>query len=461
MGEEWGDFGEPKKRFRMKKLYFLLITLSIANSGIRAKTTGAGIPNIYPYIGSVNGNNNLPSSNASRIIGYASYLHNGSSFQHVDSTTYSYSFGRGGALSLEEMDDNFVNFDDSYTYLWDATSSSYQNHYHRFQEYLTGNKAAKYTCRKWDDAQWKDSSRFIYHYNNDLTLLDQTDFEIWQGQWLKHVIYYNSYNSHGDLLRMKANTYIMNFSYDANFNMLTRIDSNATISPSVAWHRKSKYDFAYDASNKMTSYTLQEGVGGFWVNRYKFDHTYSGNRIAYTDVYEWLGSVWVLRGRHLFSYNTSGMKTADEWQDWDAVSSVFQHSTRQLWTYNTYDQPLTYYSETYDPVNNNWASVNGDFFYRYYYQAFIPASLPDVSQHADLRLYPQPANDRLTIDAHFTVSQNYQLTVVDASGKLMLQQMRNDDGNIQLSAASFPAGNYFISIQNAEGRQSKQFLIAH
>ena len=105
----------------MKNIYSCLLALLVLPSVALAKSTGISVPNIFPHYGSGSAGN-VVGSNQSRIIAQTYLVFDGSAFVPVDSITYSYSFGRGGQLSTDDFNDNFVSFDESYTYLFNMES---------------------------------------------------------------------------------------------------------------------------------------------------------------------------------------------------------------------------------------------------------------------------------------------------------------------------------------------------
>jgi len=392
-----GDF---QKLFAMKKIYLLLFGLSFAGPMVHGKTTTTGIPNMFPHMGSSGSGNSVAASN-SRIVGYTFLKHDGSAFVPVDSTTYSYSFGRGGQLSREEMDDNFVSFDDSYTYLYLPSSNSYRNQFHRFQTFNGAGKVSKYNCQSWQmsSQSWRDSSRFVYTYNNDLTRLIKTSFDIYYYStniWSPHVYYNNVYDNAGNMLAMRSNVFTMTFTYDGSNNMLSRIDSQVNMAP-FQWYAKQKLLFSYDASNRLTSFIEQHFVSGGWEHYAKFEHVYTGNNITETTEYRWLNNSWEVNSKHLLSYDQHNNIVSDVLQHWDAGNSVYNNVSRRMWTYNLAHQPVTYYSETFELSTNLWRSAADDFLFRYYYQSYIPASISKLPSEDDLKLFPIPASDKLSV----------------------------------------------------------------
>jgi hypothetical protein len=443
----------------MKKIYSLLFVLSLTSPLVQAKTTGVGIPNIYPHMGSGSGSNSSPAASYSRIIGYTYLKYNGSVLAPVDSTTYTYSFGRGGQLSREDMDDNFVRFDDSYTYLYNASTGTYRNQYHRFQAFNGAGKTTKYTCQSWSlvTGAWRDSARYVYNYNTDLTLLLKTSFDIFYGgNWVQHVTFQNYHDNKGNLLKMRSTVFNMTFTYDANDNILTRVDSQVNISP-FYWYAKDKFVFSYDATNRVASYTVQRIEAGNWTNKEKYDYTYSGNNISEIAKYAWNNNTWEIQGKNVMSYDANNNIASDEWQYWDVASVSFKSASRRMWTYNNFNQPLTYYSQTFEPSTSSWGFATDDFLYRYYYQSYIPAAIAGVQSPQEMKLYPQPAVNALNVALPASTDQ-YELSVSDVQGR-MLKQAVVRGGDYQLDVADLPNGTYFLRASSSGDEFARRFIV--
>jgi hypothetical protein len=440
------------KLFVMKKIYSLLFALLVVASA-SAKTTSVTIPNMFPYYGP----GVMQGLLTSRIIGYAHLKHNGTSFIPVDSTTYSYTFGRGGLLNQEEMDDNFVRFDDSYTYRYDSVMG-YVNRYHRFQSFNSVNDATIYTYQKWVDSvsSWRDSARFRYTYSGTPAILVKTMFQIWYNHaWADHVEYDNQYDNNG-LRRMASLIYRMYFTYDNDGNLVQREDSSYSLSTS-SWYRSQRLLFTYNMTNDISSYIVQKWVLGNWENDKRYEYVLNGSTIDETIVYNWDNNNWEYSGKDVFSYDANQNKTIDEWQYWDEATSSFKSDSREMWTYDNFNQPLTYLSETFEPSTGLWSSTTNDFLYRYYYQAFNPASVADVKdKDISIKLFPQPANNSLTVELAKDLP-SYTISVLDIYGKELKHVSANMKSNV-IDVANLSSGIYFLRINSLA---AKQFVVVH
>lgn len=71
------------------------------------------------------------------------------------------------------------------------------------------------------------------------------------------------------------------------------------------------------------------------------------------------------------------------------------------------------------------------------------------NETVDLKVYPNPANDRITVSIAATKSHDVTLEVVDINGKLITKQKVNynkDRTEHKIDLSHYPAGNYFVKI---------------
>ena len=381
----------------------------------------------------------------------------------VDSTTYAYSFGRGGELSDDDLNDNFVSFDESWTYLYNPSLAGYRNQFRRKQIFSPTNKVMKYTCETWrvSTDEWKDSARYLYTYNNDQTKLEYTMFQIHHnGNWLDHVEYDNIYDPMGRVAGMHSTAYKMDFEYDAANNITERADQVAPMFQ--PWRFDKKHLFAYNVANQMISYIVQDYDNG-WVNFKKYEYTYNGPDLVMVMEYDWINNSWEIKAQNSLTYDSNHNKLMDVRKYWDESTNAFVNGSRLQWTYNSFGQPLTYFSETFELATNTWVLTSEDFLYRYYYDSYTPASAkPLAGVDMNLELYPLPATHTLNLRADLPNADGYNITVFDTQGKI-LRQMDGKERKVQqaIPVGDLASGNYFVKISNSEGQQTQQFVVAH
>src|SRR5690606_22831548 len=107
-----------------------------------------------------------------------------------------------------------------------------------------------------------------------------------------------------------------------------------------------KHEYAYN-NGLLSEYSISKVVNGNWVNMEKQEYAYTGNNVTSTVLYLWKNNLWEVQGRHLINFDVNNNKTSDEWQYWETATASFRSASRKVWTYNSYDQPLSYFSEKY------------------------------------------------------------------------------------------------------------------
>ena len=445
----------------MRKSYTFCMLCCLLSFFAQGKVTGISVPNLFPHFGS---GLNSPVASNSRIIGQTFLKFSGGSFLPFDSITYSYSFGRGGSLS-DEMDDHYVNFDNSITYLYEQTNGVYRYQFHRSQNYSQNNNPISYTSKSWNlsNNSWRDSSRFVYNYNSQETRLESTMFQIWQNAWFDHVNFQNVFDGAGNLVKMNSTVFAMEFVYDASNRLITRTEKKFSFS--IGWYYSNRYNFSYDNNSNMTFYTVEKHDGSSWGNVEKFDMSYTptspGFELTATTEYAWVNNNWSITGRHLFGYNSSHNKISDEYQYWDGNANSFQKAILLQWTYNNFSQPLSYFSRTWDVSANAWIATTDDFLYRYYYQTYSPTSVAPVgSEKVDIVLFPQPAQNSLSVLVSSGDSRQYDVQILDMQGKL-LKQTQSKEQQLSISVNDLPSGNYVLRLNSKEHQYNRQFAVSH
>lgn len=440
----------------MKKIYSS-VALCCISMMTTAKTSSIGIPGLYPYFNTTV----APSSGSpslSRITAKASSRWINGSMQPYDSVTYTYSMGRGGALD-DEYQDNFVNFETSNSYVYDRISGQYVNKMYRFQDYHSSGKPLTYTMQTWKPATntWKDSARFQYTYNNSFSRLESTMFQIWYGaMWLNHVVYNNVFDAANHVIEMNSTVYKMELSYDLAGNLSQRIDQVWT--QAAGWDYSIKMDFTYGPSGQMDNYTVANWGGSSWVNADKYELVYAGNDMATQTEYHWQNNAWQQYVQHTYTYDTQHNKLSDLLQAWDGAN--YTNATLYSWAYNSFNQPITYESKTWDAASALWAFATDDFSNHYYYQTYDPTAVFNTKPPLQLSAYPIPAATVMNVTVRQSKASSLQLYIFDAQGKMVRQQgFKETNDAQQISVDGLPTGQYFLKATTEDGVGSLQFTV--
>nr|WP_321224643.1 PQQ-dependent sugar dehydrogenase [uncultured Psychroserpens sp.] len=83
----------------------------------------------------------------------------------------------------------------------------------------------------------------------------------------------------------------------------------------------------------------------------------------------------------------------------------------------------------------------------------------DEQSITEIKMYPNPAKNLLTIDASNTSNQVASITIHDLQGKLILTQSNFEDQMIRISTEMLTTGLYLIEIKNSKGNRSIRKLM--
>jgi hypothetical protein len=118
---------------------------------------------------------------------------------------------------------------------------------------------------------------------------------------------------------------------------------------------------------------------------------------------------------------------------------------------------ITFYASLNAADGNNAAS--GDVIYNtnYTYTEDISAGIDNESQANLFNIYPNPANDVLSIEA--LSSGLYEVKVLDLAGKLILsEQLEGGLENKSINIENLAKGVYIIQIQDKDTQYAKRFI---
>ena len=77
----------------------------------------------------------------------------------------------------------------------------------------------------------------------------------------------------------------------------------------------------------------------------------------------------------------------------------------------------------------------------------------------DIRIYPNPVVDKLTIDLSRIQGQEVSLMMLDASGKPVFNQSEIKEKQVEIDVSKFKSGVYLIRIHNETGAVNKKVII--
>ncbi|MBN4071283.1 T9SS type A sorting domain-containing protein [Crocinitomix catalasitica] len=86
--------------------------------------------------------------------------------------------------------------------------------------------------------------------------------------------------------------------------------------------------------------------------------------------------------------------------------------------------------------------------------------IPD-EETVKFSLFPNPANNMVTINFHMELSNEATLSFCDLNGRLIYEEALNDMQSISIDLSNFPNGIYFVRLSSSEGTLVRKLSVDH
>ena len=249
---------------------------------------------------------------------------------------------------------------------------------------------------------------------------------------------------------------IKTFQYDAN-------DSLLTLSYRV---KDSLTDYGYLKFER-----LPNGKPLTLINSNAFDNSSSYTslkKLVYT--YDSLGrcatifeyyndrtpnSAYILHNTIENAYNTEGFLSRQIQKF--VVSNNPCAGTETLFTYNC---DKSYKEIIVKPINGK--IICSESFKKRYVYTYTDVQSCDPLESGDFKIFPNPAHSVFSIQSPSLKSGNWQMILVDALGKVQMQQKLNAASEIfDFWLTDLPSGLYYVRLTNGQERMVKKLFIAN
>ena len=105
----------------------------------------------------------------------------------------------------------------------------------------------------------------------------------------------------------------------------------------------------------------------------------------------------------------------------------------------------------------------GDFgsYHRYDFSVGFTLGVDELPDYGELTIFPNPAQNELTIDLIAKVDGNAQVQIMDLSGRVLIEDDMNASSSFAeyfADVSAFKKGTYVIRISTANGIYTKKFV---
>ena len=300
--------------------------------------------------------------------------------------------------------------------------------------YTENNQILSVHSRYWSTGQnaWVNSSRSTYGYDSFGRVATVMSESGYTGQWENSTFTTNTYGNVGipDLVVIQSwdaetlawQDFIINHnSFDVNGNRILQLVERRDFNTDVM-ENYSKRIWSYDNDNRVT-----EELNLGWN-----EHTEA--YVEYTN--------------DIYTYTNSG--ELEILIEQSSQNGLMENRKRKTYMY----QGGVVISIDYELWNGtNWEYASDSYQDLMFYDNLLTSIKQDFKN--DMLIYPNPAHTILTITTKAGDSENMQLKITDAMGKLVITQSINAIGNSQINVESLQPGIYYLQ---ANGRFSMPFI---
>jgi len=340
-----------------------------------------------------------------------------------------------------------------------------------------------------------------YTYNDDLLLQTTNSLSI-NNDYLIDSLWYDEFNNIAKLdLHQLLNgtwTYVayIDYTYDENGNRLTRSNYNSYGTPNFTLG--GVYHYFYDDDNKQTHWELYMGgtdliqictltynddgqvveeIGqdnfnsGTMENSWKIDYQYNADGTLQSTAQSFWNGYWSVYGTELFYYDDN--KNCIKWdhKNGNTVTDRKEYEYNMAYTADQLALPVDPEFDTEDLVAmNNMATVQHwytednagnlvyvcDYIYDYDTLTSVGIASPAFDA-ANLRIYPNPASDVITIAANSTIISNAD--VLDNTGKVVLRNSDLNKEKVNLDLTTLKPGVYFVRLATSKGVVTEKLIV--
>lgn len=401
-----------------------------------------------------------------RLIATVNFTYGASAFDVEDSSVVSYTGNNGWDYATQGW-----KFDTGTVWTYDQSTTSWSDD-GGVKQVLANNRIMSSLYRMLNGSVWEDVQKSSYTYTSN-GLLATEEYEYNPGSGLgpqtRSTHTYNNDKLLTETVTDNWNT--VNSQWQANSRDI--IHYNAAKQLDTMWQQSWIMSQWMDYMRTINTYangklmqTLQQSfITSTWENSYRTVYTYDANgnqSSAETEFWNTGSSTWDKNFRSEYVYNTAGDMIEEKGAHW--TGTAFEYQGKTAYTYNQYHRLLSEESQSWNTSTSQWYYDSGDdYLTKNYYEAYTNDVKTVASNRAELKAFPVPAKEQITISASFQQMQPVCIMIRDMSGRIVKQVVDQAGAQYRksINVADLPAGNYMIHISGTTEVASKMISVTH
>ena len=312
----------------------------------------------------------------------------------------------------------------------------------------------------WNGSGWEDNLRQLHSYDAQGNQTIDLEVQWTGGSWdtVGGAQFEYTYNLNNQAIELRNNNWDPmgngfepisreRYSYDSSNEPDTVwIDSwnGTTYVQSIRWLDINWNDYS---AGQPAGYFVQIFNNGFWANWTRFNWVYGANGSYEQTDLSWINSAWVIMTRRVIDFDAQERLTLNETYNFTNNVYEFVAGSKFNILYNTDDQPLEIVRQTAS-ADSIYLNSEKDEYDQIVSRS--PAQLTDDQ----VKVFPNPFQDRLQLQFQDLKPQNWTFTLMDQTGKLVYSQTlanRTSFSSLELQIPQLPKGIYLYQLIGQEG----------
>ena len=238
--------------------------------------------------------------------------------------------------------------------------------------------------------------------------------------------------------------------YDGNSYLTYNLQQIWEVGTS-SWKNSSQINYTNNANGTVNYFISQswDSNSSSWINSLKGIYTYNTSNKMLTITYQgWSNNNWVNSSKSTNTYDGSNYLTCNLQQIWEVGTSSWKNSGQINYTNNANGTVNYFISQSWDSNSSSWVnSLKG--IYSYVQNSFIY----DISENTYFLIYPNPANDKLSID----IEEKATLEIINSQGQIVDTKSLTEKVN-NLDLSNIVSGVYTLRIKTDRGIAIKKLI---
>ncbi len=304
----------------------------------------------------------------------------------------------------------------------------------REYEYNTQGKITKITYSDWTGTAWRYTDRELWEYTGGLHTA--VDNQIWEsGSWTndsrQEYVYTNNAWSQVKSFTWSGTAWLPRYWYK-----------------DITW-----YNFG---EMKWTYLLMQEYVLGVWRNSDRAYGFYNSAGLPTRYEYqEYIGVNWVNYYRERWEYDTFNNITLEVSEEWIGAAWAISWGDKFIFEYNANNTIATEFYERWMENTKGWLKIHK--LQNWYQNITAVSELPTA--RSSISIYPQPVREILSFDLRFAES-NPKYQIIDLNGRIVKAGILTmmESGSFELHVNDLNRGVYILSVIGSQHKTQHRFI---